>query len=283
MSRSALAPATLVVCLFVFPAAAAAQGGGGGGDGNGGGGGSVATPTGFDVSYPQCGRSFPSNVLFGIVGVNDGIVYSANPCLGTGAGPSELAWAERYDGAGGASLYANTADPGPALSHHWPSGQTDNGSYCDPANLDSAACAYDYGWNAAANSYQDAVNAYIQIGRLPAGATSTPKTNQWWLDVESANSWETNTTHNVADLQGAVDYLHLAKGVPLASIGIYANASDWNTITGNTTAFAALPYWRPGAGGNTNAQSFCGKPGVTGEPVLLSQYLTGGLDGDARC
>ena len=71
--------------------------------------------------------------------------------------------------------------------------------------------------------------------------------------------------------------------MPLASIGIYANASDWNTITGKTTAFAALPYWQPGAGSKTTAQSFCGKPGVTGGPVLLSQYLTGGLDGDARC
>jgi hypothetical protein len=218
-----------------------------------------------------------------VVGVNDGIVYSANPCLGTGAGSSELAWAERYDGAGGAILYANTGDPGPALSHHWPSGQTDNGSYCDPANTDSSACSYDYGWNAAANSYQDAVNAYIQIGELPAVSTTTPKPNQWWLDVESANSWETNSAHNVADLQGAVDYLHLAKGVPLASIGIYANTSDWNTITGNTTAFAALPYWQPGAGSKTTAQSFCGKTGVTGGPVMLSQYLTGGLDGDIRC
>jgi hypothetical protein len=286
MSRSAsVAAATLVACLLAFPAAAAARGGGGGdGEGNGGGGGGGgSTPAGYDISYPQCGRSFPSSVLFGVVGVNDGIVYSANPCLGTGDGSSELAWAERYDGAGGASLYANTADPGPALSHHWPSGQTDNGSYCDPANLDSAACAYDYGWNAAANSYQDAVNAYIQIGELPAGSTSTPKPNQWWLDVESANSWEANSAHNVADLQGGVDYLHLAKGVPLASIGIYANASDWNTITGTTTAFAALPYWQPGAATKTNAQSFCGRTGVTGGPVTLSQYLAGGLDGDLRC
>ena len=71
--------------------------------------------------------------------------------------------------------------------------------------------------------------------------------------------------------------------VPLASIGIYANASDWNTITGTTTAFAALPYWQPGAATKTNAQSFCGRTGVTGGPVTLSQYLAGGLDGDLRC
>jgi hypothetical protein len=118
---------------------------------------------------------------------------------------------------------------------------------------------------------------------LSAGSTSTLRANQWWLDVESANSWEANAAHNVADLQGAVDYLHIAKGVPLTSIGIYANPSDWNTITANTTAFAALPYWEPGAGNKTSAQSFCGKPGVTGGPVTLSQYLAGNLDGDVRC
>jgi hypothetical protein len=221
--------------------------------------------------------------LFGVVGVNDGIVYSANPCLGTSDGSSELAWAERYDGSGGAILYANTADPGPALSSHWPTGQTDNGSYCEPTNSDSSACAYDYGWNAAANSYQDAVNAYIEIGELPAGATTTLKPNQWWLDVESANSWEANSAHNVADLQGAVDYLNLAKGVPLSSIGIYANSSDWSTITGNSIAFGALPYWQPGAANKNTAQSVCGTTGVTGGLETLSQYLVGGFDGDLRC
>jgi hypothetical protein len=118
---------------------------------------------------------------------------------------------------------------------------------------------------------------------LPAGSTSTPRANQWWLDVESANSWEANSAHNVADLQGAVDYLHLAKGVPLASIGFYANASDWRTITGNTIAFAALPYWQPGAASKSNAQSFCGRTGATGGLVALSQYASGSFDGDVRC
>ena len=98
---------------------------------------------------------------FAIVGVNDGIVYSANPCLRSGNGAGELAWAEQYEPV--AILYANTADPGPALSSHWPTGQT-TPRFCDPASTDSAACAYDYGWNAAADSYQDAVNAYVAIG-----------------------------------------------------------------------------------------------------------------------
>ncbi|HZC74863.1 MAG TPA: hypothetical protein VE220_02720, partial [Gaiellaceae bacterium] len=33
--------------------------------------------TGFDVSYPQCSGSYPSNPLFGIVGVNGGLANTA--------------------------------------------------------------------------------------------------------------------------------------------------------------------------------------------------------------
>ena len=258
MSRALLAAAVLVSCSLVLPAAAGAKA-------------KPKTPTGYDVSYPQCGARLPTNVLFGIAGVNDGIVYSANPCLGT-----ELAWAERYEPA--AILYANTGDPGPALSSHWPTGQT-SPQVCDAAQPDSASCSYDYGWNAAADSYRDAVGAYVSLGKLPAGATQTPQPNEWWLDVESANSWEQSAANNVAELQGEVDYL----GSQGASVGFYANAADWQAITGGTTAFAGSPGWRPGAGGQAGAQSYCGTTGVTGGPLKYSQYASGGYDADVRC
>ncbi len=268
MLRPLAVCALLASLALALPAAAGAQGKPGGG---------TKSPTGYDISYPQCGGPFPSNVLFGIVGVNDGIVYSPNPCLGTGDGPSELAWAEQADHP--AILYANTADPGPALSSHWPTGQP-SPEYCDPAVPDSTACSYDYGWNAAADSYADAVNAYVSLGLLTAGATRTPAPNEWWLDVEAANSWESSTQNNVADLQGAVAYLQ-AQGV--TSVGFYANASDWQTITGDTTAFASFPSWRPGGGSQHLASSFCGTTGVTGGPVKYSQYASGGYDADVRC
>jgi hypothetical protein len=230
------------------------------------------SPTGYDVSYPQCGGPLPTNVLFAIVGVNDGIVYSANPCLGT-----QVSWAEQYEQT--AVLYANTADPGPALSSHWPTGQT-SPQVCDAANTDSASCSYDYGWNAAADSYLDAVKAYVALGKAPSGSTQTPRPNEWWLDVETANSWEQNTTNNVAELQGEVAYLQ-SQGV--AAIGFYSSSSDWQTITGGTTAFAALPSWRPGAGSQAGAQSYCGTGGVTGGPLEYSQYASAGYDADVRC
>jgi hypothetical protein len=236
-----------------------------------GGGGGGSTPTGYDISYPQCRKPFPSNVLFGIVGVNDGIVYSPNPCLGTGDGASELAWALQY---GTPSFYANTADPGPALSTHWPTGQT-SPQPCDAAQPDSSACSYDYGWNAAADSFRNAVIAYGELG-----VAQSPASSPWWLDVETANSWESNTANNTSALQGEVDSL-ANEGV--SSIGFYVSANDWQTITGGVAVFSSYAYWQPGAGDESTARSFCNTVGVTGHPVTLSQYASGRFDADVRC
>ena len=244
----------------------------------------AAATTGFDIAYPQCKATFPANFGFGIVGVNGGRPFSANPCLGTGDGSSELAWPGTTVGlrpVEPAELYVNTADPGPALSTHWPNGQTAP-KQCNTAGnpgSDTAACAYDYGWNAAIDSYQDVVNAYISLG-VPSGTTRTPVANAWWLDVESANSWTSNTGFNVDELQGEVDYL---TSVGAASVGFYATASDWQTITGATASFAAYASWMPGAGSLAAAEGDCTGTGVTGGPVALTQYPDNGFDGDYRC
>ena len=216
-------------------------------------------------------------MLFGIVGVNDGIVFSPNPCLGAGSSASELQWAGQD-----AILYANTGNPGPALSHHWPNGQT-TPKQCNTTpnpGSDTTNCAYDYGWNAAADSYQDAVDAYISLGWAPVGSTRTPVANQWWLDVETANSWESNLANNVAELQGEVDYL---VSVGAAGVGFYSSPADWATITGSTTAFNANGSWVAGAGSQSNAQSKCGTTGFTGGPIVYSQYASNGFDADVRC
>jgi hypothetical protein len=252
-----------LAAALALPAVAAARSSGG------------KSLTGYDISYPQCGSAFPTNVLFGIVGVNAGIVYSPNPCLGTSRGASELAWAEQHEPS--AILYANTADPGPALSSHWPTGQA-TPQYCDGS--DSSACSYDYGWNAAADSYRTAVDAYVSLGKVLPGATDTPHPNEWWLDVESANSWESNTANNVAALQGEVAYLQ-AKGAP--SVGFYSTGTDWQAVTGGTTAFSAAPSWHPGSTTRQGAQSWCGTPGVTGGPTRYAQYRASGFDADVRC
>jgi hypothetical protein len=226
----------------------------------------AATAPGYDISWPQCGGPYPVNPAFGIVGVNKGIVFSPNPCLA-----SEVTWA----GGTSAALYANTGNPGPALSTHWPTGQT-SPQGCSAANPDSAACAYDYGYNAAADSYADAVSAFKALG-LSAGPAGSP----WWLDVETSNSWRSDVTLNVAALSGAVYYLGSVAHV--ASLGIYSTSYQWGVITGGTTTFSAYPSWVAGAADAAGARANCAGPGFTGGGVTLAQYPSGGFDADLRC
>src|SRR5687767_1740342 len=73
-------------------------------------GGAAMAQIGYDVSWPQCGKSLPTGHAFGIVGVNDGIASTTNSCLG-----ALLQWAHRASGATAqpkAQLYVNTANPG---------------------------------------------------------------------------------------------------------------------------------------------------------------------------
>jgi hypothetical protein len=234
--------------------------------GHGGGGGGGGQSIGYDISWPQCGGAYPANPKFGVVGVNRGKAFSANPCLAI-----EIAWA------GGAlgQLYANTGNPGPALSSFWPSGQT-TPRYCDPSNLDTADCAFDYGFNAAQDSFVTASAGYAEIG-----LTGSPAGTRWWLDVETGNSWRSNTSLNVAALQGEIAYLHDTAGV--ASIGVYSTQYQWNTITGGSLAFDANPSWVAGASSLKAAQDRCALPSFTGNANVYTQYPSQGFDANFAC
>ena len=237
-------------------------------------------PTGYDISYPQCGRSYPTSTAFGIVGVNDGIVYSANPCA-----PSELAWAEAAKNHAPA-FYANTADPGPGYSSHWPAGQQ-SPEACDGSN--SVACSYDYGWNAAQNSFAAAVAAEQADGS--ASSTTAAAAAPWWLDVETGNSWESlesaygataaSDANDQADLRGAVAYL-TSHGV--GTVGFYSTGSQWTSITGGTgSTFAASPEWEASFQTLSSAQAGCSSTSFTGGRLALTQYPSGGFDADYAC
>jgi hypothetical protein len=239
-----------------------------------------AVPAGYDISYPQCGGSYPTSTTFGIVGVNDGIVYSANPCAAR-----ELAWAEAAQNHAPA-FYSNTGDPGPAYSSHWPTGQQSPES-CDGSN--SAGCSYDYGWNAAQNSFAAAVGAEQADGSVSAMAAAAAAT--WWLDVETGNSWETlesgygatanSDANDRADLQGAVAYL-TSEGV--GSVGFYSTGSQWTSITGGTgSTFAASPDWVAGFRTLSLAEAGCSSTSFTGGRLALTQYPSGGFDADYAC
>src|SRR4051794_31345170 len=250
--RILLAPVLAFALVVVLPTSALASK-----KSSKSGGGSAAV--GHDVSYPQCGGALPPSPAFGIVGVNNGIVYSSHPRLA-----SPYAWGVNATSATGpkVSFYANTANPGPSSSH-WPTGAT-TPMACTSATL-SASCAYDYGWNAAADAFKRAV-----------AVAGTPKAQvaPWWLDVEAANSWTTDTVANRADIQGAADYLTTpvsggGAGVT-GGVGLYTNASSWQTITGSTSQFASYPSWVPGAGSVTAAQSNC-SASITGGHVVYAQ------------
>lgn len=189
----------------------------------------TAGQTGYDISWPQCSGStstftgISTTASFAILGVNDGRAKTTNPCLA-----SQLSQA-----AGKAvSYYQNTANPG---SRYWPTGQTtpalcpSNVKHLNEAQIE--ACSEDYGWNAAQYGYT-------------ISAVQNAMTSEWWLDVESANSWSSNTRANIADIKGGLLYLN-TQGVPLA--GIYTNSSSWSSITGNDALnFTGVRWWAPG-------------------------------------
>ena len=229
------------------------------------------TPATYDVSYPQCGKALPAPADGGIVGVNKGVVLSANPCLAT-----EWAWASAATTYAPA-FYANTGNPGPAYSSHWPAGQTYPAA-CDGSN--SVSCSYDYGWNYAKDALAKA-----------ATVTTSPASYVWWLDVETGNSWETLESaygqtpvaqaNDRASIAGAVAALH-DSGV--GTVGIYSTGYQWRQITGGSGSdFTEQPVWVAGTGSLSTAKSNCSTTSFTGGRVTLAQYAKNGYDADYHC
>ncbi len=215
--------------------------------------------TGYDISYPQCPSSFPSGGAFGVVGVTNGLPWSANPCLA-----AEYTWANGRPNP--PSFYVNTADPGP-VSSHWnlPGPQP----CADPASYDDTGCAYNYGWNAADQAFGVAVAA-------TSSAVATG--HDWWLDVETGNSWNGTNRANVATIQGYIDYFTVK---PVPSVGIYSTSFQWNAITGGAS-LPSTPNWVAGASSLATAPSYC-NASFTGGAVQLVQYPSGSFDGDYAC
>ena len=175
----------------------------------------ASVPAGNDVSYPQCGKTLPSGQAFGIVAVNEGLPNNTNPCLA-----AEISWAQISDGGTRqpkVSLYVNTADPGNHGVTDWPTNNNDpvyGNHAADPygrcAGGNSQACAWQYGWDMA---LMDARTRGVQ----------SPGSYRWWLDIETANSWESSAPNNRADLEGMTSYFrhigakvrHLLNGQPV--------------------------------------------------------------------
>lgn len=289
------------------PALAAKPPGHGGG---GGGGGGSSTPTGNDISYPQCGGTFPAGAAFGIVGLTGGLADNLNPCFGPSStypsySQSELYWAvaSTVGGAGQplASLYVNTADPGNVYNgtviKDWPaSGSTPygncttttvtltSGTYTVGQNSD--ACAWQYGYNMASQdaTWLTAAAAAINTQETSAPVSGLAGSYPWWLDVETANTWQASTAMNVADLQGMIAGLGAAGAT---QVGAYSTAYQWDKITGGTTSVSGslygIPDWIPGARSLSGAQSNCAQTSFTGGSVALTQWFSHPFDSDYAC
>lgn len=241
-----------------------------------------------DLSYPQCGAALPraGASTMGVLGTNGGMSFTDNPCLVT-----ELAWAKRLPGA--PAFYANTGNPGPGRGEHWPIGQT-SPQLCSASEPNSLACSFDYGWNAASQSYRRATAAAQLLHKVDWENASHRAANvDWWLDVETMNSWQTTDgsytraeqDRDVATIAGEMDALH---NVGVAEVGIYSTVSQWTEITGNATSararFAGVPQWLAGYDSPYDAAAACGHDGFTGGPVRLTQYLgKDGFDADVVC
>ena len=241
-----------------------------------------------DVSFPQCGGPLPQldNGYAGVLGTNNGISFSRNPCL-----VAQLRWAKRL--AGPPAFYVNTGNPGPARARVWPRGQS-SPKLCSASNPDSLGCAYDYGWNAARDSYAHAVDAAQRLHHVDrANARSRAANVAWWLDVETMNSWRTLddgvSSHaqrsDVAAIAGEVDAL---RTIGVESVGIYSTRFQWNQITGGSRVtqgqFAGIPVWLAGYGSKTDAIDGCTDSSFTGGTVQMTQYLgSDGFDADVVC
>jgi hypothetical protein len=259
---------------------------------------------GIDVSWPQCPWSNPKSAeAFGVIGVNGGLANNYSSCL-----RAEFNWAATSTTGTSAQpraqLYVSTADPGAAVAD-WPYGSDGAGLSAFGQNVsaggatpygsctgsdNTAACAYVYGYNMVEGVTAPVVG---DINDFKAATSKSPSGYPWWLDVETGNSWQSDTTMNVADLQGMVYALQNANSV--AVIGVYSTSYQWNTITGTPgtsisyggATFAntlwSLPNWIPGARTQSGAASHCSLPSFTGGTVTVTQWFGHPYDGDFAC
>ncbi len=206
--------------------------------------------TGLDVSYPNCRATVPI-AGFGIVGVSDGTVYSTNPCFSQ----------ESAHFLSNLSFYVNT-------------GWYSKSSFINPSSPklcnagDNNCLAYNYGYNAGATAYNAATSA-------------SEHSSTWWLDVETSNTWSSDTVQNQNSIQGEYDAL-VANGV--STVGIYSTTAQWQTITGswknNWPSWGATTW-----SSSSQAQTYCTGHQFTGGASFLMQYKAkkSQLDQDVAC
>ena len=212
----------------------------------------LSSPFGFDVSFPECTIGLPPLSAFAVVGVNDGRMFTANPCLA-----DQFHWA--HSGTSVAGVYINVNAPEPQDMAYLARDARDR---CHPG--DGGCQLFEWGRRGA--------TAAFNVARQ-AGATSP----MWWLDVETMNTWLPDTNANALIVQGAISALrHEGLGV-----GIYSTYLMYPHILGGWNA--GLPVWVAGPGDAASAQAACNGSPFGGAQPWLVQYPNGPFDGDLIC
>lgn len=232
-----------------------------------------APATGYDISWPECGGAMPPSSSVAIVGVDDGHLFSQNPCF-----DQELAWASSASEQG---LYMVVDSPigwtSPHVleyAYHGPAGDCTASEY--------ACLSFNWGYNAATYAVQWAESQ---------GADQS----QWWLDTElptsasinppgadcyAPNFWVCDPTYNDIVIQAAAAVLH-GYG---KSVGVYSTKTQWQSITGGMP-FAG-PIWI--AGYDYPAATYCDPANASTYWFALSaprlvQSLPAAFDPDTAC
>ena len=215
----------------------------------------VPGATGYDISWPQCGGTYPSPPFsLAAVGVGGSRTFTHNPCLA-----SEVAWF----GSATVSLYVKLSSPA-----YGTAAQAGTGPAGTCAASDASCQGYNYGWNLVQDAYRYASSQGVSSG-------------VWWLDVErpagtSTPLWSADTAANSRVVAGAIDVL-TSLGI---QAGVYSNSYQWPLIVGSYSP--PVPQWqaRPNA---PPATQWCSSSLFTPGPVWLVQYGNSPFDQDLAC
>lgn len=244
---------------------------------------------GADASWPQCRHPkrlpLAKRPAFAVVGVNNGVPGTRNPCL-----EAQLAWAGTATGGArepAVAYYVMAADPWSPFERRWakpvwPSSNTSKGhrvavpkAYGKPCRggHHERACAYVFGWSVAERD-----------AHLPGIEAAGDRT--WWIDVEEERDWSPDQRFNQALIEGMAAYFATpaTEGGLGVRVGLYSNEYYWAVIAGRLrpgSRLAELPNWVP-IGPATRAEAtsaFARAETFTpGGRVAILQYVSGGID-----
>ena len=215
--------------------------------------------SGYDASYPQGNFSPPSGMSFAIIGVTRGRPFTTNQYA-----------ARQWENAGtlSKSLYFNT---GYALAY----------AKSDTANCKISSAGYTP--TGASGHTLSALQAAWAIGCSEADwalSVVPGSPAMWWADVETGNSWSTNTALNQATITGMVTELTTTTTIP---VGIYSTPSMWASITGTDFVVSGVSGdWQAGlsaCSSTTTGFTLTGGSSPLDAPVLVAQTGTATYQG----